>query len=397
MVKIQHIETEETQGILRTVFSDQNIIYILALSVFLPPVFTTIAIITMGLYVCISKHTRKRIFVHSGSKWLIPFFLISGGASAFYQNIPGLITTAILVFIFILGLFLRSAMTVKIFEHMLNIITMVSLPIGLVAAFEWIMLRVFDPTNQDNFRCVSIFFNSNYFATVVATVIMICAYKVGTHQGNRPLYFLIAGVNMFSAYLSGSLFVWVEIFIGVALIFFLMKKHEMLSGLLLGCALFCLVIYFAPGVFLPRLTESPVTTDRRFEIWETALRAFLKTPLFGRGPLTYLQVYSSIKDGYPTQHAHNMYLDPLLSFGLVGTTFLMIYVGSYLKTLWQCLKENRSEKISILICAIVAAVAVHGTTDFTVFWVQTGILIMLILSGIGICEKRKERSAMRHV
>jgi len=29
--------------------------------------------------------------------------------------------------------------------------------------------------------------------------------------------------------------------------------------------------------------------------------------------------------------------------------------------------------------------------------VQTGILIMLILSGIGICEKRKERSAMRHV
>ena len=376
---------------LRTLLSDQNIIYMLAVSVFLPPVFTALTILVLGAYVCASKYTHGRIFKHTGSKWLVPFFLISAGASLFYRNIPGLIATVFLIFIFILGLFVRTAITVKIFEHMLHIIAMISLPIAAVAGFEWVMLRIFDPNNADNFRCVSVFFNSNYFATMVATVIMICAYKVGTHQGNRLLYFFIAAVNMGSAYLSGSLFVWVEIFIGVALIFFLMRKHEMLSGLLLGGALFCMVIYFAPGVFLPRLTESPVTTDRRFEIWETALRAFLRTPLFGRGPLTYLQVCSSIPNGYPTQHAHNMYIDPLLSFGLVGSLFLLIYIFSYLGTLLRCLRENRSEKISVLICAVIAAAAVHGTTDYTVFWIQTGMLIMLLLGGIGICERRLKR------
>lgn len=378
-------------SLFKRVLSDQNIIYILAVSVFLPFIFTAIIVICLAFYVLLNPGTNRRIFVHRGSKWLIPFFVVAIGAAFFYKNWIGMAVGAGFFCIMALGLFVRSAMTVKVYEHMLNIICMVSIPIGVIAILERIFLKCFDPGNLDNFRCISVFFNANYFATAVATVVIICAYKAGTHQGNRLLYFAVAGLNMISAYLSGSLFVWVEIFIGVALVFFLLNKHEMFSGLLLGGGLFCFIIYFAPGILLPRLTESPVTTERRVDIWRTSIQAFFDAPIFGRGPMTYYHVYNDYPGSFPTTHAHNIFLDPLLSYGIVGVFFLSIYVVCFVLTLIHCLKSRPNEKISVLICAVIVAGLVHGITDLTLFWIQTGMLFLLLLGGINLCKRRADR------
>ncbi len=345
----------------------------------------------MAAFVLICPRTRGRIFCHKGAKWLFPFFAVSFGASIAYQNWIGLLAGIGMFAILTLGLFARSAFTVKTYEHMLHIICMISIPIGVVAFLERIFLQLRHPELY-SFRCISVFFNANYFATIAATVVIICAYKVGAHQGNRMLYFGIALLNMFSAYLSGSLFVWVEIFIGVALVFFLLRKHEMLSGLLLGGGLFCFILYFAPGLLLPRLTESPLTTERRIDIWRTTIHAFLDTPLFGRGPMTYFHCYADYPGSYPTTHAHNIYLDPLLSYGIVGTLFLLLFVLSYLRPLVHCLRSRPDEKISVLLSAVIAAAAIHGITDLTLLWVQTGLLFMLILGGLNLCERRATRS-----
>lgn len=371
--------------------TDQNILYILVVSVFLPYVFTGIILVSMAIYLCISPKTNRRIFVHKGSRWLILFFLEILIVPVVYKNWIGLAAGFGLICILILGLFARSAMTIRIYERMLNIACLASVPVGVVAIIERICLQVLHD-DLDSYRCISVFFNANYFATVVATVIIICAYKVGSHQGHRLLYFSIAAFNMISAYLSGSLFVWVEIFIGVALVFFLMRKHEMLSGLLLGGGLFCFMLYFAPGLLLPRLTESPLTTERRLDIWSTAVKAFFKTPLFGEGAMTYYHVYQNYEGSYPTTHAHNLYLDPLLSFGLVGTALLMIYVVSYMRTLIHCLKSRSDEKITVLICAVIAAALIHGVTDLTLFWIQTGLFFVLVLSGLNLCTRRAGRT-----
>ena len=376
---------------LSNVLTDQNILYALAISVFLPyPLTMAIVLMVTVLLLCRKKH-RERLFVHKGSKALLPFFALALIMPVLYRHWVGLGAGILLICIAIIGLFARSALTVKIYEHMLDIITMLSVPIGIAVIIERIFLKIFDPNNQDYFRCVSVFFNANYFATVVATVVIICAYKAGTHQGFRPKYFIIAGLNMISAYLSGSLFVWVEIFVGVSLVFFLLKKHEMISGLLLGGGLFCFLIYFAPGLFLPRLGEAPVTTDRRIDIWRTALRAFFDSPLFGHGTLTYYQIYPHYEGSFPTSHAHNILLDPLLSFGLVGTALLAVYVVCTLWMLLKCLRGRSDGRITVLISAVTLAAAVHGTTDVTLLWVQTGLLFLLIVGGIDLAYRQTLR------
>lgn len=373
------------------IFSDQNILYILAVSVFLPYVFTVVILFCLTAFILIHPQTRGRIFCHKGAKWLFPFFAVAFGGAIAYHNWIGLIAGIGMFCIFTLGLFARSAFTVRTYEHMLHIICMISIPIGMIAFLERIVLQLRHP-ELDSFRCTSVFFNANYFATIAATVVIICAYKVGSRQGSRMGYFGIALLNMLSAYLSGSLFVWVEIFIGVALVFFLLRKHEMLSGLLLGGGLFCFILYFAPGLLLPRLTESPLTTERRVDIWRTAIHAFLDTPLFGRGPMTYYHCYADYPGSFPTTHAHNIYLDPLLSYGIVGTIFLVLFAMSYLRPLVHCLRSRPDEKISVLLCAVIAAAAIHGITDLTLLWVQTGLLFMLILGGLNLCERRAARS-----
>ena len=379
----------------KSLITDRNIIYMLTVSVFLPYQFTAVIIALTAVMLLISPKTNRRIFVHRGSRWLLPFFALIIIVPIIYHNWAGLVAGFFIIFATVIGLYARSAFTVNIYEHTLDIITMLSIPIGLVAILERIFLKVFDPGNKDNFRCVSVFFNSNYFATVVAIVIIICAYKAGTHQGVQLKYFAIAGLNMVSAYLSGSLFVWVEIFVGVALVFFLLHKHEMVSGLLLGAGLFCFLIYFAPGIFLPRLAESPLTTDRRLDIWTTAIQAFFKTPLFGEGPLTYYHIYSDYPTGFATSHAHNIFLDPLLSYGIIGTAILCVYVVCTLMTLLKCLRLRPDGRITVLICAVVAAAAVHGITDVTLLWVQTGLLFMLVIGGINLAEKRSLRQGLR--
>lgn len=373
------------------IFSDQNILYILAVSIFLPYMFTVVVLLSLTAFILIHPRTRGRVFCHKGAGWLFPFFAVAFGAAIAYHNWIGLLAGVGMFSVLVLGLFARSAFTVRTYEHMLHIICMISIPIGLVAFLERIVLQLRHP-ELDSFRCVSVFFNANYFATIAATVVIICAYKVGSRQGSRMTYFGIALLNMLSAYLSGSLFVWVEIFIGVGVVFFLLRKHEMLSGLLLGGGLFCFILYFAPGLLLPRLTESPLTTERRIDIWRTAVHAFLDTPLFGRGPMTYFHCYADYPGSYPTTHAHNIYLDPLLSYGIVGTLFLVLFALSYLRPLVRCLRSRSDEKISVLLCAVIVAAAIHGITDLTLLWVQTGLLFMLILGGLRLCERRASRS-----
>ena len=52
-------------------------------------------------------------------------------------------------------------------------------------------------------------------------------------------------------------------------------------------------------------------------MWSTALKGIADHALFGMGPSAYQLVWPAYS-GYPTFHAHNLFLDTLLNFGVVG-------------------------------------------------------------------------------
>jgi O-antigen ligase len=126
----------------------------------------------------------------------------------------------------------------------------------------------------------------------------------------------------------------------------------------------------------------------RFKIWKFALEQIRLTPLFGRGPMSC--AFISYNSGKIIPHAHSIYLDTLLNYGLFGFIVIAVYFKRLISfVLRVCFKENKS-KITSLVLAVTAAALVHGITDFTLMWVQTLPLFLFVLSGIGVYEKNKD-------
>lgn len=344
-------------------------------------VITFASVAVIGTYLLASRRTRPKIFVHKGSVFTAIFSLYALVVSLIALNWIGAACAVGFFLVMVIILYARSSVTKAVFESSLNLSCFLSLFVTLFAVIE----RLLHHSDQ-LYRCKTVFFNPNYMATVVSTVVIICAYKVITRQGNPVLYYTIAAFNVVSLYLCGSLFAWVNIFIAVAALLFMFHRHQLLSIFLLVAATGCLVIYSKPDL-LPRLAESQLTTENRFDIWTVAIKAIVKSPLFGRGFLTYYNIYQNYPGSYPTQHTHSIYLDPLLNFGIIGTALLLVYFVYYYQQLIRCRNLLNNSRISDLIFALTASTMVHGLVDVTILWIQTGLLLGYIMAGLGVEER----------
>lgn len=353
-----------------------------ACSVFLPYVLTGAVILFLSVLILIHPHRRRMIFSHPGAPALIPFFALALILPLIYRNWLGLAGGAGLVLILIVGLYLRSVMTRALFERVLTILCVLSVTSFLIACVEMIVaLCLHNPA----YRCSAVFMNPNYYGTVVASIVVICAYKVLTRQGPQWVYYVIAAVNFLSVYLCGSLFAWVEIFVGVAALLIALRKHQMLVLFLLMAAAACVLLFFMPQL-IPRLSESESTFELRLRIWKTSLTEIARSPWFGRGLMTYHQIYPLYEGSWATYHAHNILLDLLLNFGIIGAIPFLYYLARCGVTLARQYRRLRKTLVTSLIFALSAAALVHGLTDVTLIWLQTGLLFSLILSGLGVAE-----------
>jgi O-antigen ligase len=230
------------------------------------------------------------------------------------------------------------------------------------------------------------FFYPNYFGTIISTVIIICAYKVLTRQGKKWFYYVIAFMNMISLYLCESMFAWVEVFLGVAVLLLLLKKHRLLSIWLLMASVASFMIIVLNINIIPRLSQAEVTTESRFKIWEFAIQQIKNSPLFGHGFMSYIYTDKKRHLGDLVPHSHSLYLELLLNFGVVGTgLFLWYFIRYYMSVIKVCFIKKRV-LINSLILAVTIAALVHGIVDITLMWIQTLPLFLIILAGLGTSE-----------
>ncbi|HBG56073.1 MAG TPA: hypothetical protein DDW99_07385, partial [Ruminococcaceae bacterium] len=146
--------------------------------------------------------------------------------------------------------------------------------------------------------------------------------------------------------------------------------------------------------FAPRGAGSLETTfAQRVSIWETSLRGIEEHPLFGMGASAYQMIYEQF-GGYKTYHCHNLLLDILLNFGVVGLAVLCIYGIALVRLLILRFRNNVCTDMNVLAAAAMAAVLVHGMTDVTILWAQTAALFFLILSSFGIGSAFLEENIM---
>lgn len=354
-------------------------------SIFLPFFCTALVLAIACIYIIANKKIVG-CFEKNGGFWVILFSIYCAFISIVNLNFIGLAGTVAFVSLIIIAKFIRSHITLDLLEKGLDITCIMGVITTLICVIDFVYNQFF-LSHKGMYRCTLYFFNSNYLATLFATVIIICGYKLLNHMRKPIYYYIVAVFCALGAYLTGSMFVWVEVFIGCFSMLLLTRKHQLLSSLFLFAATFVIVLYCIPSI-LPRINESNITTDNRIIIWKTTLNAIYDaTPLFGKGFLTYFHIKDNYVGSYNTAHSHSLFLEPILSFGIIGTIFIIIYFSYFYKRVLVCRNAQHKYCISSLILAASLAIFVHSTTDLTFMWIQTGLFYCLIFASIGVEEK----------
>lgn len=348
-------------------------------------IVTGLTIIGLGIFLLVNKNTRSMIFLHKGKGFFFAFIAYTLLIALYNKNFIGIACSLACFLIVIISYYVRTTVTEQTFERCLDICCIAAIPLTVAAIVDKILCNA-----VPNHRIQLWFFNPNYFCAIMAAIVVICAFKVTSHKNGVMLYYICAAFAAVSMYIGQSMFAFVEMFVGLCVLLILKRKHLMLAIFLMAVC-FCLIMIYCIPDLMPRIFESNITTDRRIRIWNDAMAFIQENPLFGRGFLSYYQYAGEHPEIYQTTHAHNFALEPLISFGIVGSVLLLLFLWSYYSKVTECKELLRVNCATTLILAISAGVLAHMTTDMTALWIQTGFLYALILGGIGIDEKALNR------
>ncbi len=132
-------------------------------------------------------------------------------------------------------------------------------------------------------------------------------------------------------------------------------------------------------------THGPISTSRGY-LWGPAWKAFLRSPIIGVGPFTYISLFLQENSVPPTEmfpYAHNIYLDVLSSSGLVGFAAFAWLGLALARGLYRRLRSTTGPERSAVAGAAAAlgAFAVHGLFDSVHHTLPTALWVMLIVLG----------------
>lgn len=377
-----------------------------AVSIFLPYYITSCVIAAIAVYVICSPQRRARIISMPYSKLIFGVVGVGMVVSLGYANYTGALVSALIGCALAVALYLRSFMTRRLFDRMMDVVCVGGLCVSIIAVAQKMTSSVFT-------RPYVVFDNPNFFATVMEIVTLVAVYRLMASPRRSSFYFAVAMFSGFGVYLSGSLSAFAVCTVGVA--FYLVLRGHTRAGLMIvvSAAAFALL----SGEALPRLmsllgsisvnsqensaaaqavekTAAEILTIRpveevggsianRFSIWKTALMAIPDHLLLGQGPNTYAMVYSRYL-GFASSHTHNMILDVILNYGILGGGAIFFFALQQFHTAVRKVRERKSTTTNLLLIVLCVMMAMHGMTDVTLLWPQTGLLFLLIYSSSGI-------------
>ena len=374
----------------------QRYIIVAVASMFLPFYMCGAVLIFLTVRLFLKGEIKEAYQSIPYSRFILLFCALITAVSLYYQNYYGVVCSLGFLIILSFILYYRTHITLELFEFITNFIVVLSVFAALYGLIEYI--GILNAKNIDVFEVIifnvphdrinSFFFNANYYAMMIEFFVCITFYKILRFHNLREnfkkffYYVLVIGLNLFLLLLTGCRTAWPALAAGI-LIMLIIDKHYK-TCLCIGSVVAFVIIYFLlnPTEF-PRVDNIISYFMTREKIWSVAIQNIKTHFLFGEGPMTYMHIYS-LYNGHPTEHAHSIYLDPLLCFGIVGILTITPYIFSNIKKLYQLWKSQIDKTLVALITSFTIMVLVHGVMDYTVFFVQTGFLYLLMASSFDI-------------
>lgn len=330
------------------------------------------------------------------SRFIIYFSLLSAIVSLFYQNYYGFVCSIGILVILSFVLYYRIHIDSRLFEYITNCIIVLSIFAALYGLIEYI--GILNSYNIDQFeimifnrpqdRINSVFFNANYYAMMIEFFVCLTFYKILKIKDiklewKKFIYYVaVIGLNLFVLLLTACRTAWPALAGGILIMLIVDKHHKTCACILALVIVACIYFLLNPSKF-PRVDNIVTYFMTRAGIWEVAIQNIITHPLFGEGPMTYMHIYP-LYHGHPTEHAHSIYLDPLLCFGIVGLLTIAPYIYSNIQRLYRLWKLKVDKTLVALIVSFTVMIFIHGILDYTIFFVQTGFLYLLIASSFDV-------------
>lgn len=379
---------------------NQRYIIVAVLSMFLPFYMCGAVLFFLTIRLLLKGEIQEAYKQTPRSQFILYFCALSLIISLIYKNYLGALCSVVILVILSFILYYRMHVTKPLFEFITNCIVVLSILAALYGLIEYI--GILNDLNIDQFEIIifnspkhrinSVFFNANYYAMMIEFFICIIFYKILQIKNFKKEYKLFGYyvstiiLNLFLLVLTACRTAWFALAGGI-LIMLLLDKHFKTCLSIFGCCLLtCIYFIFNPSKF-PRVDNIIDYFLTRSHIWKVAIKNISTHPLFGEGPMTYYHVYKSYH-GHPTEHAHSIYLDPVLCFGVVGILTILPYVIDNIKRLYYVWKYHLDKTLVALIASFVVVTFIHGLLDYTIFFIQTGFLFLLITSSFDIYKAK---------
>ncbi|HGP9453729.1 TPA: O-antigen ligase family protein [Streptococcus pneumoniae] len=375
---------------LKGLSSKELILLGIILSIFLP-FYLFVVVLCLYIISLIFTGDMKSILQKMGEHPMLLLFLsYSTVMSILAQNWMGLVASVGMFLFTIFFLHYQSILSHKFFRLILQFVLF-----GSVLSAAFASLEHFQIVKKFNYAFLSpnmqvwhqnraevTFFNPNYYGIICCFCIMIAFYLFTTTKLNwLKVFCVIAGfVNLFGLNFTQNRTAFPAIIAGAIIYLFTTIKNWKAFWLSIGVFAIGLSFLFSSdlGVRMGTLDSS---MEERISIWDAGMALFKQNPFWGEGPLTYMHSYPRIHAPYH-EHAHSLYIDTILSYGIVGTILLVLSSVAPVRLMMDMSQESGKRPIIGLYLSFLTVVAVHGIFDLALFWIQSGFIFLLVMCSI---------------
>ena len=375
---------------LKSLSKQEGLLLGVILSIFLPFYLFVIIFISYLLWLVYTgemKGILKRLSQHPV---LLFFIAYSTAISLLAQNVMGVVSSVAMFLFAIFFYYYQSQLTPKFFRLTIEGILALSVFAAAFAALEHFQIvKKFDYTflsprmqvwHQN--RAEVAFFNPNYYGIICCFCIMIGFYLISTTKLRWLRIFSMIAIfaNLFGLNFTQNRTAFPSIIFGAIIYLFPTIKNWRAFWLSIGVFGVGLAFLFSSdlGVRMGTLDSS---MEERVSIWNAGMALFKQNPFWGEGPLTYMHSFPRIGAPYH-EHAHSIYIDTILSYGVVGTVLLGIASATPVRMLIDMSQVPSKRPILGLYLSFLTVVAVHGIFDLALFWLQSSFIFLLVMCSL---------------
>jgi len=149
-----------------------------------------------------------------------------------------------------------------------------------------------------------------------------------------------------------------------------------------------------------RITNSAgELADERLVYWQDSLQIIRDYPLFGSGAGSFIDIYphyrTTVNTTYTVDHAHNDYVEFLVTLGIIGFLLLGCFMWSLLRQtyhVWRQRQNSFSTMIWLGSMFGLFALLLHSVTDFNLY-IGANAFYFFVLCGIAVAAAYGQSSS----